>query len=135
MAEVYSFNEGSGWVWTGNSTTSALFTYVVDAAVQFTKRRNSARAPYSNQYTYVPIDNMARVTVNQMKSQITARALFLNGADGDIHVKTKSVQPGQNVSAGWLLWSGTFLSTRDNSVAGGIDTISHDAIFQTASAY
>ena len=135
MSEAYSFNEGSAWVWTGNSTTSALFTYAVDVSVTFSKRRSSARAPYANQYTFVPIDSMARATINQMKSQLTARALFLNGADGDIHVKTKSVQPGQNVSAGWLLWSGSFLSTREASVVGAVDTVSHDAVFQTASAY
>ena len=133
--EVFSFNEGSAWVWTGNSTTSALFTYVQSQAVTFAKQRTSARAPFSNQYTYVDIDSIARMSISQMKSQHTARMLFLNAAAGDLHMKTLSVQPGINESAGWFLWSGTMLSHRDESQAGNIDTMGFDVMFQSASAY
>jgi len=135
MTEVFSHNEASAWVWTGDSTTSALFTYVQSQAITFNKQHSSARAPFANQYTYVEIGNLARVNITQMKSQHTAKALILNAAYGALHMKTKSVQPGQGISAGWLLWSGALLAVRDESNAGGIDSMGFDATFQTASAY
>lgn len=135
MAEVFHWSEGSAYIWTGNSTTSALLSYCRNITNTRTRTYQHYRPPHASTYTDYALTSAATLSMSQGYSQLNAIKLFELAVGGDIHMHLKHVVNSVGNSGGVFLYSGNFqnvgLSEQDESLL--ITNLS--MTFQTWSAY
>jgi hypothetical protein len=131
MAEIFSFPEGSAYLYTAGG--SAVGTYVRNADAQCASQRHSYRPPLSTTRTYVPLDKNARLTIQQAQSQVAWKKLAHDATGGSVHCHLKWVNPGTNASAGVWLYTGEIVQM---GIADGDESIVNiQATFENWSAY
>ena len=135
MAEVFTFPEGSAYLWTGNSTTSALLVFVRGASVQEDVDRHRYRIPFSVNWTYTEISRGATLSISQAYSDPTAIRFFQNAAGGQVHCHLKHIIGGNNGSAGIFLYTGSLETQSLNERPAGEIEISVNGLFDNFSAY
>ena len=137
MAEVFVWPEGSAYLWTGNSSTSALVTFATRATVSPSIERYSYRAPYATTYTHIELDRRMRLSISQAWSpdSKTLANFLQNAAGGAAHCHVFALTPGVSGSGGWFGWTGVLeagdLSTED----GGVHPFNINGWFEAWSAY
>ena len=118
MAEVYSWAEGSAYIWTGGATNSALAAYARNIVVNRQMRYTSYKAPHATTYTQYPIGSAVTLTIGQLYADATMQKMFDSATGGGYHVHLKHLVGGVNQSGGTFLYSGV-LSTLDNGGSEG----------------
>lgn len=114
MAEVFQWAEATAYIWTGNSTTSALLTFCRNTVNTRQRTYVHYRAPKATAYTDYAIASGANLTIGQAYSQFAAIQLFEGVVGGDVHVHLKHATPNVGTTAGVFLYSGNFASVELN---------------------
>ena len=135
MAEVFTFPEGSAYLWTGNSTTSALLVFVRGVTVSPKVDRHDYRAPFATTWTYTEIQRRADLTISQAYSDPTAIRFLQNAGGGAVHCHLKHIIGGNNGSAGIFLYTGSLRDMNINETGPGEIGVSFNGTFDTFSAY
>lgn len=123
--EVYTFNEGSAYFWTGGAgVTSALAAYVQNATVQISVTYTAYKPPHATRFTQYPYASGAQLTIGQLYSNPTLGLMF-DSATGGIHVHLKHVINGLTQTGGLFLYSGylgnyTLGEQRDAAITEGL---------------
>src|SRR5574337_638500 len=115
MAEVFSFSEGSAYLWTGNSTTSALVQFTRNVTIGMVKSRHSYRVPFASQRTWIDLETIANMNIGMAYSEKTGLKFLQEATGGQVHAHIFHIVPNVNVSGGYFLYTGTI---NDGTFAG-----------------
>ena len=135
MTEVFTWPEGSAYIWSGNSTTSALLTFARNATVVASVTRHAYRPPFAAARVYTEIDRRATLTIGQAFSQKDLLGYTQNAAGGIVHCHVKYTVPAVGISGGMFLWTGSIESNSINGSDGGEVALSIQGTFDNWSAY
>lgn len=135
MAEVFIWPEGSAYIWTGNSTTSALLSYCRNITNTRTKTYQHYRPPHQGTYTDYVLTSAATLSMGQGYSQLNAIKLFELASGGEVHMHLKHVIPNVSFSGGVFLYSGNFLNVNYAAQDDAILFTNLSMNFQAWSAY
>lgn len=135
MAEVFQWAEGSAYIWTGNSTTSALLSYCRNISNTRTRAYQHYRPPHASTYTDYALSSAASLSVSQAYSQLNAIKLFEGAVGGDVHMHLKHVVTNVGNSGGVFLYSGNFQNVGLAAQEDALLITNLSMTFQTWSAY
>lgn len=136
MAEVFAWNEGSAYLWTGNSTTSALFKFTRGIRLGLSINRHSYRVPFATVRTWTEIERQAVLNVTQAYSEKTGLSFLYAGTGGQIHAHVFYLTPGPGVSGGFILNTGTLSDgTFDGNEAQAEQPLGLSMTFERWTAY
>lgn len=134
MSEVFSFNEGSAYIYTGAGAQSALALFARNIALQTNNRWHKYRPPRSTTYVSTLVEQEATLSIGQLHSQLALIQIFESATAG-VHVHLKHLVPSLNVSGGWRLFSGRLNNVGLGESDGGMNTVSLQGDFNVWSAY
>lgn len=136
MAEVFSYSEGSAYVWTGNSTTSALLTFTRGVRIGLSVTRHSYRPPFSAARVWTELERQATLNVGMAYSEKTALKFLTEATGGQVHCHVTHLVPNVGVSGGFFMYTGTLA---DGNFAGtegqGEQAINFNATFERWTGY
>ena len=135
MSEVYVFEEGSAYFWTGSSSTSALVAYVQNVKARLTITYTSYKPPHATTYTTYAIGSGAQLTIGELYNNATLGKIFNSATGGGIHVHLKHSVGGITQSGGIFLYSGYLPSYDISESPGAADIENLQGNFPTWSIY
>lgn len=135
MAEVYSWAEGSVYVWTGGASTSALIAYARNVTVTKQITYQHYKPPHSTTFVNYPIASGVTLTIGQMYTDSTLQLMFNSATGGGYHVHVKNVVGGITQSGGIFLYSGNLNTNDIGTTEGAISTLAVNGIFPSWSDY
>lgn len=121
MAEVYSWYEGSAYIWTGSSSTSALVAYARNIQVTRKIVYQHYKPPHATVYTNYPVASAATLSIGQLYADATLQKMVNSATGGGYHVHLKNLIGATNQSGGTFLYSGNIdtidIGGNDNQIS------------------
>jgi hypothetical protein len=136
MAEVFSFSEGSAYLWTGNSTTSALVSFMRNVNLTLTVSRHSYRVPFAVKRTWTELERLADLNIGMAYCDKTGLKFLQESTGGQVHAHITHTVPTLSVSGGFLLYTGTMNNGVFNGSEGqGEQALGLSFLFERWTAY
>ena len=135
MAEVYSWAEGSAYIWTGGASTSALLAYARNITVTRQVTYAHYRPPKTTTYVNYPHTSGATLSIGQLYADATLQKMFNSATGGGYHVHLKNLVGGINQSGGTFLYSGNLTTIDIGGADGALSTLSINGIFPSWGDY
>lgn len=102
MGEVFTWNEGQVWVWTGSATASALVSFAQNMQLSLVRGWDNVPSLAGNYRDHIT-GRRADLLLGALYTH-DAALQRIDAAETAVHVKL--LHTGIHGSAGWLLWSG-----------------------------
>lgn len=135
MSEVFVFEEGSAYFWTGAAgASSALAAYVQNVRVQLNITYTAYKPPHATQYTTYPYASAASVSIGELYNNPTLGKFFA-GATGGIHMHFKHSAGNIGQTGGIFLYSGYLPSYTLTENVGGPNIEGAQGTFPTWTIY
>ncbi len=132
--EVYTFNEGSAFFFTGAGGQSALATFAQNIGVNVNVTYTAYKPPHATTFTTYPYASGATLSIGFLSNNPTLGKMFAS-ATGGIHCHIKHVINGLTQTGGIFLYSGYLPSYTMGETPGSPDTEGLQGVFPSYLIY